>query len=210
MIVHRANILTVAVFSGVASLGTLGIALGATAESQQTESANLQLGEIGNSDVSGTAALRDVEGGVEATLDVQGLPEAGVEHINHFHEGGTCSDVEDGENVPVTIPLDPILANEDGTGSTTTIIENATIGQLLDRSQQRVILVHDEAYEGEGVPPAITCADVNAARGGQATMKESTQPLPASGGTPVGSWLLPAAALLVGSAVLGCAVLRRR
>src|SRR5918998_1009448 len=177
MIVHRANILTVAVFSGVASLGTLGIALGATAESQQTESANLQLGEIGNSDVSGTAALRDVEGG---------------------------------ENVPVTIPLDPILANEDGTGSTTTIIENATIGQLLDRSQQRVILVHDEAYEGEGVPPAITCADVNAARGGQTTMKESTQPLPASGGTPVGSWLLPAAALLVGSAVLGCAVLRRR
>ena len=39
---------------------------------------------------------------------------------------------------------------------------------------------------------------------------ESTQPLPKSGGVPVGSLLLPAAALLVGGGVLGYAVLRRR
>jgi hypothetical protein len=208
--VHRKSVFTVALFWGVASLGTLGIALGATAEAKQAESANLQLGEIGNSGVSGTAALKDVEGGVEATLDVQGLPEEGVEHINHFHEGGTCADVEDGENVPVTIPLDPISANEDGTGSATTVIENFTLGQLFDRTQQRIILVHDEAFEGEGVPPAIACTDVDAASWGQSTIGESTQPLPKSGGTPVGSWLLlPAAALVVGSAVLGYAVLRR-
>jgi Cu/Zn superoxide dismutase len=208
--VHRASVSTMALLWGVASLGTLGIAVGATAEAQQAKSANLELDEIGNSGVSGTAALKDVEGGVEATLDVQGLPEAGVEHLNHFHEGGTCSDVEDGENVPVTIPLDPISANEDGTGSATTTIENVTLDQLFDRNQQRIILVHDEAYEGEGVPPAIACADVNAAGGGQSTTKESTQPLPKSGGRPVGSWLLlPAAALLAGFAVLGYAVLRR-
>jgi hypothetical protein len=41
-------------------------------------------------------------------------------------------------------------------------------------------------------------------------MQESTQPLPKSGGVPVGSLLLPAAALLVGGGVLGYAVLRRR
>ena len=39
---------------------------------------------------------------------------------------------------------------------------------------------------------------------------EGTQPLPKSGGVPVGSLLLPAAALLVGGGVLGYAILRRR
>ena len=40
--------------------------------------------------------------------------------------------------------------------------------------------------------------------------KEMTAPLPPSGGPVVGSLLLPAAALLVGSGVLAYAVLRRR
>ena len=43
----------------------------------------------------------------------------------------------------------------------------------------------------------------------EATMQK-TQPLPSSGGPAVGSVLLPAAALLVGSGVLAYAVLRRR
>ena len=41
-------------------------------------------------------------------------------------------------------------------------------------------------------------------------MMQKTQPLPSSGGPAVGSILLPAAALLVGSGVLAYAVLRRR
>ena len=41
-------------------------------------------------------------------------------------------------------------------------------------------------------------------------MMETTQPLPKSGGVPVGSIVLPAAALLVGGGILGYAVLRRR
>jgi hypothetical protein len=41
-------------------------------------------------------------------------------------------------------------------------------------------------------------------------MMETTQPLPKSGGVPVGSILLPASALLLGGGVLGYAVLRRR
>ena len=44
----------------------------------------------------------------------------------------------------------------------------------------------------------------------QEIQMEGTQPLPKSGGAPVGSILLPAAALLVGGGVLGYAVLRRR
>ena len=41
-------------------------------------------------------------------------------------------------------------------------------------------------------------------------MMETTQPLPKSGGVPVGSVLLPAGALLLGGGVLAVAVLRRR
>ena len=44
----------------------------------------------------------------------------------------------------------------------------------------------------------------------QEIQMEGTQPLPKSGGVPVGSILLPAAALLVGGGVLGYAVLRHR
>ena len=44
----------------------------------------------------------------------------------------------------------------------------------------------------------------------QEIQMEGTQPLPKSGGVPVGATLLPAAALLVGGGVLGYAVLRRR
>ena len=45
----------------------------------------------------------------------------------------------------------------------------------------------------------------------QTMQMETTQPLPKSGGLPVGpSVLLPAAALLVGGGLLGYAVLRRR
>ncbi len=40
--------------------------------------------------------------------------------------------------------------------------------------------------------------------------KEGTAPLPPSGGPAVGSVLLPAAALLVGSGILAYAILRRR
>ena len=41
-------------------------------------------------------------------------------------------------------------------------------------------------------------------------MMETTQPLPKSGGVPVGSVLLPAGALLLGGGILAVAVLRRR
>ena len=44
----------------------------------------------------------------------------------------------------------------------------------------------------------------------QEVQMEGTQPLPKSGGVPVGSILLPAAALLVGGGIIGYAVLRRR
>jgi Cu/Zn superoxide dismutase len=190
----------------------IALAGGASAEAQQGRSARLELSEVGNSGVSGTADLREVEGGTEVTMNVQGLPEAGVEHINHFHGGATCSDIQNGENMPpVTIPLTTIVAQEDGTGSATTTLDNVTMDQLFDNREQRIILVHAKAREGEPIPPVIACADVNTRRAAaQSTMKESTQPLPKSGGMLAASLLLPATALLMGVGVLGYALLKRR
>ena len=211
--------------------GTLGIALllalalGGSAGAQGTESVELQLTPSRDSGVSGTATLQDVQGGVEVTLNMQGLPEAGIEHINHIHGGGTCADDRAENPAPVTLPLTTITAEEGGTGSATTTLDNVTVGELQDPSeQQRYIAFHAE-QQGEEVPPVISCADLTSMSGGQATamaqgdtmmeqptMTESTMmdhDLPKSGG-PSPSVLLSAAALLLGSSILVFAVLRRR
>jgi hypothetical protein len=213
--------------------GTLGIALllalalGGSAGAQGTESVEPQLTPSRDSGVSGTATLQDVQGGVEVTLNMQGLPEAGIEHINHIHGGGTCGDDRAENPAPVTLPLTTITAEEGGTGSATTTLDNVTVGELQDPSeQQRYIAFHAE-QQGEEVPPVISCADLTSMSGGQATamaqgdtmmmeqttMTESTmmmgEDLPQSGG-PSLSMLLPAAALLLGSGILVFAVLRRR
>ena len=207
---------------GVGVLTTLLMvtALGNNVVAQQSGGTReLEFDQQHNSGVSGTATLRDVDGSVEVTLDMRGLPEAGVEHINHFHGGGSCAAYEAEENIPVTIPLTTVTANQDGTGSATTTLPDVTLDQLFDQSQERIIVFHAEQEEGVVVPPPIACADVNPATGEtttimeQTTMTESTQPLPKSGGVEV-SWapsvVLPAAALILGSGVLAFAILRRR
>jgi hypothetical protein len=116
----------------------------------------------------------------------------------------------------VTIPLKTITAQEDGTGSATTTIEDISAAQLFGEDKERFILLHAETKKGEGVPPGIACADLvpTAARGaslneettmmGESTMMVSD--IPASGGPTI---LLPTAALLVVAGALGYAVLRR-
>ena len=200
--------------SGVA-LGTVvlvALALGNSAGAQGTTTATqptsvkLNLTESRNSGVSGTATLTDVEGGVRVALDVKGLPKAGVEHINHIHGGGTCAQDRAGQTAPITIPLTTITANDDGTGSASTLIRGASLAQLFDRSQQRFILLHAESVPGEGVPPGITCADFDPdlMRGGT-----TTGALAKTGGVAVWPSLGPTA-LLVGSALTLAFLWRRR
>jgi Cu/Zn superoxide dismutase len=205
-------------FGGVvlATMLLVVLALGSSVSAQETGGTReLQFAEQRNSGVSGTATLRDVDDGVEVTLDMQGLPEAGVEHINHFHGGGSCADYEAEENIPVTIPLTTVVANEDGTGSATTTLPDVTLDELFDQSQERIIVFHAKQEEGVVVPPPIACADVNPTTGETTTMTEqtimteSTQPLPKSGGLAP-SVLMPAAALFLGFGVLAFSVLRRR
>jgi Cu/Zn superoxide dismutase len=187
-------------FAGVV-LGTVLLAsllLGGSALAQGTDRETLQLTPSRDSGVSGTATLTNVEGGVQVKLDMKGLPEAGVEHINHFHGGGTCADDRAGNTAPVTIPLNTIVAKEDGTGSATTTIKDVTLDELLGGDQERFILLHAKTKEGQGVPPGISCVDLPQ-RSGNGTF----DPLPASGGIPPAMLLvIPLALILAGTAGL--------
>jgi hypothetical protein len=127
---------------------------------QEEQGVSVQLTPSRDSGVSGTATLEDVKDGVEVTLQMQNLPEAGIKHINHIHAGGTCADDRAGRTAPVTIPLETITAQDDGTGSATTTIEDVSVAQLFGEDKERFILLHAETIEGEGVPPGIACADL--------------------------------------------------
>src|SRR5215211_1542920 len=182
----------------------VSIAVGSRALAQESESPNLQLTPSRDSGVSGVATLTDVEEGVEVTLDMRGLPEAGVEHINHIHGGGTCADDRAGRTAPVTIPLNTIVAQKDGTGSATTTIKDVTLDELLGGDQKRFILVHAKTKEGQGVPPGISCVDLP-----QRSANGTFNPLPASGGIrPAMLLVIPLALILAGTA--GLLVLWRR
>jgi hypothetical protein len=194
----------------------LALALSASAEAQEDQTMEVSLTQSRDSGVSGTATFEDVEGGVEVTLEMQNLPEAGIKHINHIHAGGTCADDRAGRTAPVTIPLETITAQDDGTGSATTTIEDVSAAQLFGEDKERFILLHAETKEGEGVPPGIACGDLvpSAAKG--ASLNEETtrmgetttmvSEIPSSGGPTI---FLPTAALLVVAGVVGYAVLRR-
>jgi len=145
----------------------LGIALfaavvgaGSTFAQQEAQSMSVQLTPSRGSGVSGNATFQDVEGGVEVTLQMQNLPEAGIKHINHIHAGGTCADDRAGRTAPVTLPLKTITAQDDGTGSATTTIEDVSAAQLFGEDKERFILLHAQTKKGEGVPPGIACADL--------------------------------------------------
>ena len=183
--------LAIMMFAAVA----LALALSASAEAQEDQIAEVVLTQSRDSGVSGTATLEDVEGGVEVTLEMRDLPEAGIEHINHIHAGGTCADDRAGRTAPVTIPLETITAQKDGTGSATTTIEDVSAAELFGEDKERFILFHAETKKGEGVPPGIACADL--------------APLADTGGIRPATLLLAGAISLLGVAA-GLFILQRR
>jgi Cu/Zn superoxide dismutase len=183
---YRASWLSGAALA-ITVFGVLVLALSASAEAQEDQTVNVNLTESRDSGVSGTATLEDVEGGVEVTLEMRNLPEAGIKHINHIHAGGTCADDRAGRTAPVTIPLEAITAQNDGTGSATTTIEDVSVAQLFGEDKERFILLHAETKEGEGVPPGIACADL--------------APLAETGGIQPATLLLAGAISILGVAV---------
>jgi hypothetical protein len=166
--------------AGIAfGLGLLVFVAG-SALAKEENSVQLELTPSRDSGVRGTATLTDVEGGVKVELSMKGLPEKGVEHINHIHGGGTCADDRAGRTAPVTIPLHTVVAaHADGRGSATTTIKDVTLAKLLGGDQHRFILLHAKVKKGQGVPPGISCADLP-----QKSINTNLENLPASGGLP--------------------------
>jgi Cu/Zn superoxide dismutase len=153
---------------------------------EAAQAAEVTLTPSRGSGVRGTATLKGVARGVKVTLQMRNLPEPGVKHINHIHAGGTCADDRAGRTAPVTIPLKTITAQKDGTGSATTTIKDISVAQLFREDRERFILLHAKAEKGEGVPPGISCADL--------------QPLAESGGISPATVLLTGALLALGGA----------
>jgi hypothetical protein len=192
---YRARRLSGAALAIAMVFAVLVLALSASAEAQEDQTMEVSLTQSRDSGVSGTATLEDVKGGVKVTLQMQNLPEAGIKHINHIHAGGTCADDRAGRTAPVTIPLETITAQNDGTGSATTTIEDVSVAQLFGEDKERFILLHAETKEGEGVPPGIACADL--------------APLPDTGGIRPATLLLAAAISVLGVGA-GLFILQRR
>jgi Cu/Zn superoxide dismutase len=192
---YRARRLSGAALAITMLFAALALTLSASAGAQEDQTVQVDLTQSRDSGVSGTATLKDVKGGVEVTLQMQNLPEAGIKHINHIHAGGTCADDRAGRTAPVTIPLKTITAQKDGTGSATTTIKDVSVAQLFGEDKERFILLHAETKEGEGVPPGIACADL--------------APLPDSGGIRPATLLLAGAISVLGVAV-GLFILQRR
>jgi hypothetical protein len=191
---YRARRLGGAVLA-ITMFAALTVALSVSAGAQEDQSVKVDLTQSRGSGVSGTATLEDVEDGVEVTLEMQDLPEAGIKHINHIHAGGTCADDRTGRTAPVTIPLETITAQDDGTGSASTTIEDVSVSQLFGEEKERFVLLHAETKEGEGVPPGIACADL--------------APLADTGGVRPATLLL-AGAISVSGVAAGLFILHRR
>jgi Cu/Zn superoxide dismutase len=153
---------------------------------EAAQAAEVTLTPSRSSGVRGSATLKGVAGGVKVTLQMRNLPEPGVKHINHIHAGGTCADDRAGRTAPVTIPLKTVTVQKDGTGSATTILKDISVAELFREDRERFILLHAKAEKGEGVPPGISCADL--------------QPLAESGGVSPATVLLTGALLALGGA----------
>ena len=171
------------------------LVLGGSALAEGEKSVQLDLTPSRDSGVSGKATLTDVEDGVKVEIHMQGLSKAGVKHINHIHGGGTCADDRAGRTAPVTIPLNTVVADADGTGSATTTIKDVTLDELLGNDQHRFILLHAKVEEGQGVPPGISCADLP-----QKSTNTTFENLPSSGGIPPTALLVFPLVLLAVSA----------
>jgi Cu/Zn superoxide dismutase len=180
------------------------LVLSGSAIAQDEKSVQLDLTPSRDSGVSGKATLTDVEDGVKVELHMKGLSKAGVKHINHIHGGGTCADDRAGRTAPVTIPLNTVVANADGTGSATTTIDDVTLDQLMGDDQHRFILLHARVEKGEGVPPGIACADLP-----QESTNTTFEGLPSSGGMPPTALFAIPLVLLVVSTSAMLRLLRR-
>lgn len=145
---------------GTALLMALSVGNGVVAQ-EALETKNFELTPSRDSGVSGTATLKDVEGGVEVTVNVVGLEGRG-EYVHHIHEGATCEEDKVDEGGPVEFPLNEVVANHEGTATATSVVKDITMDELLSGGKDRYINFHPApSQEGQPVPPGITCTTLD-------------------------------------------------
>src|SRR5215203_873721 len=134
------------------------------------EVAEVGLSPINGSGASGSATFTDVARGVRVDLDVRGLPNPNASYLTHIHPG-TCADERGGEEdehaghdegaehdegtmAEIEYPLPPITPDPAGRGTTTALLEGATVEQLFSGAP-KYVNVH---AEGSGNPPSVACS----------------------------------------------------
>jgi hypothetical protein len=128
-------------------------------------SATIGFSSSRGSDIGGTAVLADVPGGMRITLNLENLADQpGTEHTAHLHEGGTCADERKGNSPIVRYPLDSVVTEQGGNGSSTTAIPDVTVAQLFSGAPKYVD-VHAETA-GDEEPFSLSCADIYTTTGG--------------------------------------------
>jgi hypothetical protein len=134
--------------------------------SVRAPSTTVSLTPSGDSGVSGTATLTETPGGLEVKLDMQNLigEEIGTEHLAHIHEGGTCADDRAGNGAPVRYPLTSVVTAQDGTGTSTTVLQGGLTLDQLSSGPPKYINVH-ATQTGNETPPGISCADLSPSGG---------------------------------------------
>jgi uncharacterized protein (DUF305 family) len=135
------------------------------------DSAEVPLQPANGSKTKGTATLSKAKGGVKVMLKVSGLPGSGTMYLSHIHPG-TCTEEEEGADEhdhshhehgatqEIEYPLSPIYADENGDGTSTTVVHDVTLEGLLS-GEPKHVNVHKP---GSGEPPPLTCANLNEAR----------------------------------------------
>jgi hypothetical protein len=138
-------------------------AAGGTVPAEMSTS-TVELTPSQDSGVTGTATLTNSSGGVEVVLNVQNLPDRpDTAHLAHIHQGGTCADDRAGNGAPVEYPLNTVMTEQGGTGTSMTEIPRVTVAQLFS-GPAKYINVHAE-QSGTETPPGISCADLSSTSG---------------------------------------------
>lgn len=143
---------------------------GQAVTSVQAPSTTISLTPSSDSGVSGTATLTETPGGLEVKLDLRNLvgEEIGTEHPAHIHEGGTCADDRAGNSAPVRYPLTSVVTAQDGTGTSTTVLQGGLTLNQLSTGPPKYINVH-AAQKGNETPPGIACGDLSTSGGNTTT-----------------------------------------
>lgn len=191
-----------------AVLVALSLAVGPVVDAavaQEPGPRTLELTPSNGSGVGGTARLAETSRGVEVRLNLEGLPESGVEHLAHIHKGATCADDRAGNGAPVEFPLESVVA-EGGVGSSTSTTD-ATFDELLGSEEPYYVNVHAEQTDPETVPPGVACADIVPVSASASTGASDT--LADTGGVSPLAVLLAAGAILASLGAATGYLLRR-